>query len=212
MVPVLWWVVVGAVAAFGVAALLSIGVFVLPVALVLAGAGLWSRRLRTGTLPGLLMGALRFGHLPTILIPGGPMPTGLPNKAKAAVRERYAEGLAQREELLEAEIGAYHSKGTCTFYGTANTNQMMMEVMGLHMPGAAFVNPGTKLRQQLTRREGRANVALADFIAPRASGLADHIGAFMVTAGIGEDDVAERFKQANDDYSVLSKTSVDPAS
>jgi phosphogluconate dehydratase len=101
--------------------------------------------------PGLLMGALRFGHLPMILIPGGPMPTGLPNKAKAAVRERYAEGLAEREELLDAEIAAYHTKGTCTFYGTANTNQMMMEVMGLHMPGAAFVNPGTKLRQELTR-------------------------------------------------------------
>jgi phosphogluconate dehydratase len=101
--------------------------------------------------PGLLMGALRFGHLPTILIPGGPMASGLPNKAKAAVREAYAEGKATREELLEAEIAAYHSKGTCTFYGTANTNQMMMEVMGLHMPGAAFVNPGTKLRQELTR-------------------------------------------------------------
>ncbi|WP_445192845.1 phosphogluconate dehydratase [Sphingomonas sp. Tas61C01] len=101
--------------------------------------------------PGLLMGALRFGHLPMVLIPGGPMPTGLPNKAKAAVRERFAEGLAEREELLDAEIAAYHSKGTCTFYGTANTNQMMMEVMGLHMPGAAFVNPGTKLRQELTR-------------------------------------------------------------
>ncbi len=101
--------------------------------------------------PGLLMGALRFGHLPMILIPGGPMPSGLPNKAKAAVREAYAEGKAGREELLEAEVGAYHSRGTCTFYGTANTNQMMMEVMGLHMPGAAFVNPGTKLRQELTR-------------------------------------------------------------
>ena len=101
--------------------------------------------------PGLLMGALRFGHLPMVLIPGGPMPTGLPNKAKAAVRERYAEGLAEREELLDAEIAAYHGKGTCTFYGTANTNQMMMEVMGLHMPGSAFVNPGTKLRQELTR-------------------------------------------------------------
>jgi phosphogluconate dehydratase len=101
--------------------------------------------------PGLLMGALRFGHLPMVLIPGGPMPSGLPNKAKAAVRERYATGDCGREELLEAEIAAYHSQGTCTFYGTANTNQMMMEVMGLHMPGAAFVNPGTKLRQQLTR-------------------------------------------------------------
>jgi len=101
--------------------------------------------------PGLLMGALRFGHLPMVLIPGGPMPTGLSNKDKAAVRERAAIGEAGREELLEAEIGAYHGKGTCTFYGTANTNQMMMEVMGLHMPGAAFVNPGTKLRQELTR-------------------------------------------------------------
>jgi len=101
--------------------------------------------------PGLLMGALRFGHLPVILIPGGPMPSGLPNKAKAAVREAYAEGLATREDLLEAEIKAYHGHGTCTFYGTANTNQMMMEVMGLHIPGAAFVNPDTKLRQELTR-------------------------------------------------------------
>jgi phosphogluconate dehydratase len=101
--------------------------------------------------PGLLMGALRFGHLPTIFVPGGPMPSGLPNKAKAAVRERFATGEADREELLAAEIGAYHDRGTCTFYGTANTNQMMMEVMGLHIPGAAFVNPGTKLRQALTR-------------------------------------------------------------
>ena len=101
--------------------------------------------------PGLLMGALRFGHLPMILVPGGPMPTGLPNKQKAAVREAFAEGKAGRGELLDAEIAAYHSKGTCTFYGTANTNQMMMEVMGLHMPGAAFVNPGTKLRQELSR-------------------------------------------------------------
>ncbi|MDQ2892397.1 MAG: dihydroxy-acid dehydratase, partial [Pseudomonadota bacterium] len=101
--------------------------------------------------PGLLMGALRFGHLPMVLIPGGPMPTGLSNNAKAAVRERAAIGEADREELLAAEIGAYHIKGTCTFYGTANTNQIMMEVMGLHLPGAAFVNPGTKLRQELTR-------------------------------------------------------------
>ncbi len=101
--------------------------------------------------PGLLMGALRFGHLPMILVPGGPMPTGLPNKQKAAVREAYAEGKTGRGVLLDAEIAAYHSKGTCTFYGTANTNQMMMEVMGLHMPGAAFVNPGTKLRQELSR-------------------------------------------------------------
>jgi phosphogluconate dehydratase len=101
--------------------------------------------------PGLLMGALRFGHLPMVMIPGGPMRSGLANKDKAAVRERYAEGNATREELLEAEIAAYHGKGTCTFYGTANSNQMMMEAMGLHMPGAAFANPGTKLRQELTR-------------------------------------------------------------
>ncbi|MDO7844338.1 phosphogluconate dehydratase [Sphingomonas immobilis] len=101
--------------------------------------------------PGLLMGALRFGHLPMILIPGGPMPSGIPNKQKAAVREAFAEGKVGRPELLDAEVAAYHSKGTCTFYGTANSNQMMMEVMGLHIPGAAFVNPGTKLRQELTR-------------------------------------------------------------
>jgi phosphogluconate dehydratase len=101
--------------------------------------------------PGLLIGALRFGHLPTILIPAGPMPTGLSNKEKVRVRQLYAEGKVGREELLDAEAASYHSAGTCTFYGTANSNQMMMEVMGLHMPGAAFVNPGTKLRQELTR-------------------------------------------------------------
>ena len=101
--------------------------------------------------PGLLIGALRFGHLPMILIPAGPMPSGLPNKEKARVRQLYAEGKASREELLEAESQSYHSPGTCTFYGTANSNQMMMEVMGLHVPGSAFVHPGTKLRQELTR-------------------------------------------------------------
>ena len=101
--------------------------------------------------PGLLIGALRFGHLPTILIPAGPMPSGLANKEKQRIRQLYAEGKATREELLEAEAASYHGQGTCTFYGTANSNQMMMEVMGLHMPGAAFVNPGTKLRQALTR-------------------------------------------------------------
>lgn len=101
--------------------------------------------------PGLLIGALRFGHLPTILVPAGPMPTGLANKEKQRVRQLYAEGKATREELLEAEAASYHGAGTCTFYGTANSNQMMMEVMGLHMPGAAFINPGTKLRTELTR-------------------------------------------------------------
>nr|WP_295664444.1 phosphogluconate dehydratase [Polymorphobacter sp.] len=101
--------------------------------------------------PGLLIGALRFGHLPAILIPAGPMPSGLPNKEKARVRQLFAEGKATNAELLEAEAASYHSPGTCTFYGTANSNQMMMEVMGLHVPGAAFVNPGTRLRQELTR-------------------------------------------------------------
>ena len=101
--------------------------------------------------PGLLIGALRFGHLPTILVPAGPMPSGLPNKEKARIRQLFAEGKATRAELLEAEAASYHSPGTCTFYGTANSNQMMMEMMGLHLPGASFVHPGTKLRQELTR-------------------------------------------------------------
>ncbi|MBK8859609.1 MAG: phosphogluconate dehydratase [Sphingomonadales bacterium] len=101
--------------------------------------------------PGLLIGALRFGHLPMILVPAGPMPSGLANKEKVRVRQLYAEGKVGRAELLEAEAASYHSPGTCTFYGTANSNQMMMEVMGLHMPGAAFINPGTKLRTALTR-------------------------------------------------------------
>ena len=101
--------------------------------------------------PGLLMGALRFGHLPTIFVPGGPMPAGISNKEKADVRQRYAEGKASREELLESEMKSYHSPGTCTFYGTANTNQLLMEVMGLHLPGASFVNPYTPLRDALTR-------------------------------------------------------------
>ena len=101
--------------------------------------------------PGLLIGALRFGHLPMILVPAGPMPSGLANKEKQRVRQLYAEGKVGREELLEAESASYHGAGTCTFYGTANSNQMMMEMMGLHMPGSSFTNPGTKLRQELTR-------------------------------------------------------------
>ena len=101
--------------------------------------------------PGLLIGSLRFGHLPTILIPAGPMPSGLANKEKVRIRQLYAEGKVGRDELLESESASYHSAGTCTFYGTANSNQMMMEMMGLHMPGSSFVLPGTKLRQELTR-------------------------------------------------------------
>jgi phosphogluconate dehydratase len=100
--------------------------------------------------PGLLIGALSYGHLPAIFIPAGPMPSGLPNKEKAAVRQRHAEGKATREELLEAEARSYHSPGTCTFYGTANSNQMFLEMMGLMLPGQAFVNPGTALRDALT--------------------------------------------------------------
>jgi phosphogluconate dehydratase len=101
--------------------------------------------------PGLLIGALRFGHLPMLFVPAGPMPSGLPNKEKQRIRQLAAEGKASRAELLEAESASYHSPGTCTFYGTANSNQMLMEVMGLHIPGAAFVNPGTQLRTALSR-------------------------------------------------------------
>ena len=101
--------------------------------------------------PGLVIGALRFGYLPAIFVPGGPMPSGLANKEKQKVRQLYAEGKASRADLLESESASYHSPGTCTFYGTANSNQMMMELMGLHIPGAAFVPPGTALRSALTR-------------------------------------------------------------
>jgi phosphogluconate dehydratase len=101
--------------------------------------------------PGLLIGALRFGHLPAIPIPAGPMPSGLANEEKIRIRQLYAEGKVGHEELLQAESASYHGAGTCTFYGTANSNQMMMEMMGLHIPGSSFVNPGTKLRQELTR-------------------------------------------------------------
>jgi len=105
--------------------------------------------------PGLVIGALAFGHLPAILVPAGPMASGLPNAQKAKVRKLFAEGKATREELLEAEAASYHSPGTCTFYGTANSNQLLMEVMGLHLPGASFVPPGTALREALTLEAGR---------------------------------------------------------
>ena len=101
--------------------------------------------------PGLLIGALHFGHLPCVFVPAGPMRTGLSNDAKSKVRERFSQGLVGRDELLAAEQAAYHSPGTCTFYGTANSNQMLLEAMGLHVPGAAFVNPDEGLREALTR-------------------------------------------------------------
>ncbi|TDD09225.1 phosphogluconate dehydratase [Saccharopolyspora terrae] len=110
--------------------------------------------------PGLLIGALAFGHLPTLLVPAGPMPSGLPNREKSRIRQLFAEGKATREDLLEAESASYHSPGTCTFYGTANSNQLVVEVMGLHLPGSSFVPPGTPLRKALTEEAGRQVVRL----------------------------------------------------
>jgi len=110
--------------------------------------------------PGLLIGALSFGHLPVLFIPAGPMPSGLSNKEKARVRQLFAEGKLTQKELLEAESAAYHAPGTCTFYGTANSNQMFMEIMGLHLPGASFENPGTPLRAALTAAASRRVVGL----------------------------------------------------
>jgi phosphogluconate dehydratase len=105
--------------------------------------------------PGLFIGALTFGHLPTIFVPAGPMPSGIPNKEKARVRQLFAEGKVGRDALLESEAKSYHTEGTCTFYGTANSNQMLMEVMGLHLPGTAFVQPNTGLRDSLTSAAAR---------------------------------------------------------
>ncbi|MDH2436529.1 phosphogluconate dehydratase [Pokkaliibacter sp. MBI-7] len=109
-------------------------------------------------IPGLVIGALRFGHLPGLFVPAGPMVSGMPNKEKARIRQLFAEGKVGRDELLEAESQSYHSPGTCTFYGTANSNQMLMEIMGLHLPGAAFVNPGTPMRDALTAEAARQAV------------------------------------------------------
>ncbi|MBI1263648.1 MAG: phosphogluconate dehydratase [Alphaproteobacteria bacterium] len=110
--------------------------------------------------PGLLIGALRFGHLPVLFLPAGPMPSGLPNPEKARIRQLYAEGKVGRDALLEAESASYHSPGTCTFYGTANSNQMLMEVMGLHVPGSAFIAPGTPLRDAMIDATARRAVAI----------------------------------------------------
>jgi phosphogluconate dehydratase len=112
--------------------------------------------------PGLLIGALQFSHLPVIFVPGGPMPSGVPNDEKAKVRQRYAKGEVGRDALLESEERSYHAPGTCTFYGTANSNQMLMEVMGLHMPGAAFVHPNTPLRDALTTAAATRAAAICD--------------------------------------------------
>ena len=111
--------------------------------------------------PGLLIGALQFGHLPVVFVPGGPMTSGLANTEKARIRELHAQGKVGRQELLEAEMQSYHGPGTCTFYGTANSNQMLMEVMGLHLPGAAFVHPNTALRDALTGAAAQRAVAIA---------------------------------------------------
>ncbi|WP_029074536.1 phosphogluconate dehydratase [Kaistia adipata] len=110
--------------------------------------------------PGLLIAALTFGHLPAVFIPAGPMTSGLPNDEKARVRQLFAEGKASRADLLEAESASYHGPGTCTFYGTANTNQMLMEIMGLHLPGSSFVNPNTPLREALTRAAAKRALAI----------------------------------------------------
>ncbi|MEQ9464872.1 MAG: phosphogluconate dehydratase [Haliea sp.] len=141
--------------------------------------------------PGLLIGALSFGHLPVVFAPAGPMSSGLGNSDKARVRQLFAEGKASREELLEAEAGAYHGKGTCTFYGTANSNQMLMEAMGLHIPGAAFEPPDTALRQCLTETAaqrlckitalGREYTPLAEVVDEKA--IVNAIVALLATGG-----------------------------
>ncbi len=135
--------------------------------------------------PGLFQASARFGHMPIAFIPAGPMPSGLPNPEKAKVRKRYAAGEATREELLEAESQSYHSAGTCTFYGTANSNQFLMEVMGLHAPGAAFVTPGTALRDALTREASHLAIQNSHLRANgQAKGFADIIDARAIINGM----------------------------
>jgi phosphogluconate dehydratase len=131
--------------------------------------------------PGLFIGALQFGHLPAVFVPAGPMTSGLSNDDKAKVRQQYAQGLVSREVLLEAEQAAYHSAGTCTFYGTANSNQMLMEIMGLHLPGSSFVNPGTPLREALTVDAVKRAVALSQ---DKETGVGYQINAKVIVNGI----------------------------
>jgi phosphogluconate dehydratase len=132
--------------------------------------------------PGLLIGLLAFGQLPSILVPAGPMPSGLPNPEKSRIRQLHAEGKVDRDTLLDAEARSYHAPGTCTFYGTANSNQMLMEVMGLHVPGAAFVNPGTELRDALTAAAARRLAALA--AAPEGFGIGEILDERALVNGI----------------------------
>jgi phosphogluconate dehydratase len=135
--------------------------------------------------PGLLIGALSFGHLPTLFVPAGPMTSGLSNALKSKVRQQYATGEIGRDELLAAEAAAYHGPGTCTFYGTANSNQMLMELMGLHLPGASFVNPGTPLRTALTEAAAARAVELetpvADIVDEHA--VVNGVVALLATGG-----------------------------
>jgi phosphogluconate dehydratase len=139
--------------------------------------------------PGLLIGALQFGHLPTVFVPAGPMNTGLSNGDKSKVREQAAQGLVGRSELLAAESAAYHGAGTCTFYGTANSNQMLLEAMGLHVPGTAFINPGEAVRDELTREALRTVLGSPDYQCPPIGRLVDErsivnaIVALLATGG-----------------------------
>jgi len=130
--------------------------------------------------PGLFMGALQFGHLPAVFLPAGPMTSGISNDDKSKVRQQFAQGLVDRDTLMRAEQAAYHSAGTCTFYGTANSNQMLMEIMGLQLPGSSFVNPGTPLRLALTQ----AGVQRAVALAASGQGMGHHINAKVVANGI----------------------------
>jgi phosphogluconate dehydratase len=133
--------------------------------------------------PGLFMGALQFGHLPAVFVPAGPMTSGLSNDEKSLVRQQYAQGQVSRETLLAAEQAAYHGAGTCTFYGTANSNQMLMEIMGLHLPGSSFVNPGTPLREALTNAAVQRAVALTK-TQDETTGIGHQIDAKVIVNGI----------------------------